>query len=943
MKKYIGILLLCCFSLTAYAQGEANYWYFGNKAGLNFNDCTPQAITDGELSTIEGCSTFSDASGNLLFYSDGSTVWNRNHEIMPNGQNMLGYESSSQSAMIIPKPGSNNLYYIFTVGTEFPDDGAESGFNYYIIDMDEEGGLGDVIEGPYDLSEGRARDWTEKVAAVKGAESGTFWVVSYVPNEFVAYKITSDGVAETPVKSTAYGAGDKRGYLKISPDGKWLAVAHQADGEFILYNFNDATGKVTNQLKLPLTTEGNKPYGVEFSPNSTKLYVHASNDAYIALSDENPPDPTHISTLFQFDISLGTSAAIENSRTIIHEGNLFRGSLQLGPDRRIYRSLSHSYTEGIPLLGVIENPEEAGLACNYNHASVGLLGRMSTQGLPPFIASIFSQIQVVAENSSGEQIQINNGETIDLCQGDTVSVFTEALDGTSIYNWYFNGNPIPISTNPTLDFSNLSSANNGTYTLEVNFTDICGNESDLESEFNINVIDTPTILPIIDFNNCDEDGIVDGFTDFNLSEIDEIITLGDTDLTVSYYLTEENARIDNSPLNLYPFNNSIASTIYARVENTAGCYSIGTINLTVSTTSFPPNYSGEILETCDSDASNDGLHEFDLSQLNTTFLNQFPPNPNLTVHYYRNLEDATLELNEILSDSPYMSEEQYTQTLYVRVEDSTSGDCFGIGPYLTLNVFPRPEFEVDPEIIICVNFDTFVTLEAYNPQGIYNYEWTGPNGFTSFSQITTTTEGGEYTVIASSIAPNGDICQSFSKTITVIESDVAQIDEDDVIITDDSANNTITIIDSGNNLGIGDYEFSLDFPFGPYQDSNTFENVAIGIHTIYVNDKNGCGLAELEVSVIGFPKFFTPNDDGINDTWRILGVNENFYSNSTVEIYNRFGKILIIIQPASQGWDGLYQGYKLPESDYWFKAKIIDSDGSIRERKGHFSLIRRKR
>lgn len=928
-------------TLTSLAQGEANFWYFGENAGLNFNDCTPQAITDGELNTIEGCSTFSDPDGNLLFYSDGSTVWNRNHQVMPNGQNMLGNASSSQSAMIIPKPGSSNIYYIFTVGAETITEGGEYGFNYYVIDMEAEAGLGDVIEGPYDLSQGRAHDWTEKVAAVKGAQSGTFWVVSYVPNEFVAYKITSDGVASTPIKSSAYGASDRRGYLKLSPDGTKLAVAHQADSAFLLYNFNSETGKVTNELNLPLITEGNKPYGVEFSANSEKLYVHASNDAFNALSDENPTDPTHISTLFQFDTSLGSNSAIVNSRTIIHEGNLFRGSLQLGPDRRIYRSLAKSYTEGIPQLGVIENPEEDGMDCNYNHASIGLLGRNSTQGLPPFIASIFLQVQVIAENSSGQQTQINDGEVVNVCQGDDISIYSNELEGFSRFTWYFNGNPTPISMDPVLNFTNISAADNGTYTLSIYHTDICGNIITLESQFTIDVQDYPTVLSPVVLSNCDEDGVADGFTNFNLEEINDIITIGNSNLLISYHLTYHDADNQLNAIDQSSFNNSIANVVYARVKNAAGCHAVATVNLEVSTTAFPTSYSGEILQSCDNDDISDGLTTFDLSGMESLFLSQFPPNPNLSVHYYRNSSDAHLEVNEIPQNVPYMSETPYTQTLYVRVENDLDEACFGIGPYLTLNVFPRPEFEVEPEIIMCTNLTSFTTISAFNPQGIYSYLWTGPNGFTSNNPTTTVTEGGIYTVVASSVAPNGDICESFPKTVNVIESSVAQIDYDDVLITDDTANNTITI--QRDNLGPGDYEFALDYEFGPYQDSSIFEDVSIGIHTIYVNDKNGCGLTSLEVSVIGFPKFFTPNNDGFNDTWRILGVNDRFYSASTLQIFNRFGKILAIIKPSDQGWDGNYNGYKLPEADYWYKAEIIDDQGNIRNKKGHFSLIRRKR
>ncbi len=936
MKHFFCILIILT-SLGAQAQGEANIWYFGENAGLDFNDCDPFAITDGELNTIEGCSSFSDANGNLLFYSDGITVWNKEHGVMPNGSDLLGDPSSSQSAMIIPKPRSTTIYYIFTV-----DDASEGGFNYYTIDMTEDDGLGDIIEGPIDLSDGRFGTWSEKVAAVKGAESGTFWVVSYVYPDFYAYLVTSDGVDTSPRTSNAsFNATDRRGYLKISPDGTKLAIAHQMEDGFLLYDFNDATGRVSNQLNLPLITEGNRPYGVEFSPNSQKLYVVASNDAFNSLIDppEEQEDLEHFSTLFQFDTSLSSGSDIVNSRVIIHESNLFRGALQLGPDKKIYRSLSYSYTEGVPLLGVIDNPNNAGIACNYDHISVGLLGNLSTQGLPPFIASIFSQIEIIGENQDNIR-NVINGQEVNLCAGDDYNIFSEALTGTAVYSWYYNGNRFPFSTDPVLSFTNATSAINGLYNLVVLHTDLCGNTTTLEGEFTIDVFDPLAIEPFIDFNNCDVDGVADNYTDFNLDEISVYLTNGDSNYTVTYYLTFADADSGTNALNPVPFNNVTANTIYARIENSIGCHSVSTVDLQVSTTSFPIGYTGETLTTCDDDDTIDGLHLFDLSQVTPNILAQFPPGQNLSVHYYTTLIDAQLELNEIIPADEYMSETPFFQIMYVRVENDDDGSCFGIGPYLTLTVNPRPDFEVDPTAIICLNYSSLAILEAYNPTGVFTYQWTNESGAViSTNPVTTVNSGGVYTVIATSI--DGNNCVSFSKTVTVTESDVANIDLDDVSITDDSDNNSITINNENNNLGIGDYEFALDYGFGEYQDSPIFENVEIGIHVIFVKDKNGCGITSLEVSVIGFPKFFTPNNDGYNDTWRILGVNQNFYTASIVEIYDRYGKVMAIIKPSNEGWDGFYNGEEQPETDYWFKAEIIDTDGSIRKRKGHFSLVRR--
>jgi len=115
-----------------------------------------------------------------------------------------------------------------------------------------------------------------------------------------------------------------------------------------------------------------------------------------------------------------------------------------------------------------------------------------------------------------------------------------------------------------------------------------------------------------------------------------------------------------------------------------------------------------------------------------------------------------------------------------------------------------------------------------------------------------------------------------------------------------------------------------------------FENVPPGLVTIYVNDKNGCGITDDLISVVGYPKFFTPNSDGFNDTWQLIGVDSQFQTSSSIAIFDRFGKQVATIDSNSTGWDGTYNRQILPASDYWFKAILEDG----REFKGHFALKR---
>ena len=192
MKKTITLFLLF-IGLHSYSQKQANIWYFGENAGVDFNFTPPRALGDGELNTLEGCSTFSDADGNLLFYSDGTSVFDKNHDIMTYtdgnlGNNLLGDPSATQSGMIIPKPLSDDIYYLFTV----TDQNNSKGFNLYTIDMSLNSGNGLLIDENNDgvfFTELQGGNWTEKVAAVKGQECNTFWVVTANENRFYSYLI----------------------------------------------------------------------------------------------------------------------------------------------------------------------------------------------------------------------------------------------------------------------------------------------------------------------------------------------------------------------------------------------------------------------------------------------------------------------------------------------------------------------------------------------------------------------------------------------------------------------------------------------------------------------------------------------------------------------------------------------------------------------------------
>ena len=189
-------------------------------------------------------------------------------------------------------------------------------------------------------------------------------------------------------------------------------------------------------------------------------------------------------------------------------------------------------------------------------------------------------------------------------------------------------------------------------------------------------------------------------------------------------------------------------------------------------------------------------------------------------------------------------------------------------------------------------------------------------------------EEGTYEVVVTNIFG----CER-TRTIEVIYSEPATIEE--VIIQDLVDNNSVTIIVSG----VGNYEYSIVSENGPYQESPVFTDVLPGIYTVYVKDVNECGITSQVISVLGAPKFFTPNGDSYNDTWSIIGISPAFYKNSKVNIFDRYGKLLKTLPDSIKGWDGTFNGQNMPSDDYWFVAKVKQNGESF-DVKGHFALKR---
>ena len=282
------------------------------------------------------------------------------------------------------------------------------------------------------------------------------------------------------------------------------------------------------------------------------------------------------------------------------------------------------------------------------------------------------------------------------------------------------------------------------------------------------------------------------------------------------------------------------------------------------------------------------------------------------VSYHLTAADAEGGLNALPG---VFTNTQNPQTLYARVS-STSAECYATTSFDVV-VAPEPEIDMPDNYAFCEG--SSVTLTA--PEGFESYLWsTGQTGTTI-----EVSEEGEYTLTV--MAAFGSLLCEGSKTITVKASGPPVIK--DIVTgewTDDR--NSITIMAEGT----GDYEYSINGIV--FQDSPVFENLESGRYIVKVREKNGCGDAQDETILFMYPKYFTPNGDGRNETWRI----EYAYwePGMFIHIYDRYGKFITSIKGGGAGWDGSLQGQKLPSTDYWF---VVESEKGI-ETRGHFALLR---
>lgn len=524
------LLLILSFLLCLQMHGQHdNTWYFGDHGGISFTSGNPLPLSGNPLYTYEGTSVISDENGQMLFFTNGTEVYNKDLQLMPNGSGLHGDPSATQSSVVIQKPGQPGQYYIFTID----DINGPLGLQFSEVDMSLENGLGNISVKNTPLF----APVCEKVTAAYHSNGIDMWVIvhQYGSNAFYSYQVTQNGVLGNPVVSNAgipivapANYAVSTGYMVLSPDGTKLATASFYKA-IELFDFDNATGIISNAQTIKNT--GDQHYGIEFSPKSKFLY---------ASSDQK---------LYQYDL---TANDISLSQTVISSLTI-PGALKIGPDSKIYVVNNMAISK----LSVINNPEIKGTGCNFELNKISISGQ-TQWGLPVFFVSPFYVTDILADN---------------LCADNEVNFSVESTLDAEKIEWNFGDGSISNEINPTHIY--LSP---GTYTIKIKahkglFVRYYTKQIIIQSPISINKPD--------DYFNCDTTGNETGVFDLSKKNAEILGLLDPAEYTISYHLSPADADEGINILATTYTNIQNPQLIHVRVTSNSGCHAETSLRLIV--------------------------------------------------------------------------------------------------------------------------------------------------------------------------------------------------------------------------------------------------------------------------------------------------------------------------------------------------------------------------
>jgi len=426
----------------------ANFWYFGDRAGIDFNQQPPIALTDGQMTAPEGTSTISDTNGDLLFYTNGNQVFNKDHMPMLGSPDIGGEVNSTQAALIIQFPMDETFYYIFTTEEIYGTN--TFNLNYAVVDIKGDNGLGEIVQKDIQLF---SRS-TERIAANGTGAGSDTWLVAHEfgNNTFRAYPVTDTGIGNPVLSSVgsihsieAQQQGE--GYLKFNGMSDKLAVALSGpNSNYVeVFDFNPQTGELTpflSKIDVGKESADQEVYGLHFSPGGNKLFA--------SFTGSN-------SKIIEFRIDTNDVDLVEQSIQELpglRPGDEY-GAIQNGPDQQIYVAVNNA-----AFLGTISADDSVGLVSQYNPDAFNLMGRNSLLGLPNFVQNLLQPPQ-----SPG--MTVGNG-----CLGDSISLTGSGVSNIDQFQWtvMFGGATVFTDTNPMTSFMPSQA---GTYDINLQISNRC--------------------------------------------------------------------------------------------------------------------------------------------------------------------------------------------------------------------------------------------------------------------------------------------------------------------------------------------------------------------------------------------------------------------------------------------------------------------------------------
>jgi len=447
LPRFLCLLMILFLVKGVFAQGEWNNWYFGLKAGLNFQSNPPAVLLDAGLGSQGGMAVISDSLGQLLFYSNGYSIYNRNHTLMLNGGNLLVVSGAFlHTVYAAPFIEDKNLYYVFTIASN-PFTGV-FGLLYSVVDMRLDNGLGGVVAGQKNLPVPGGDIVKFAIFGTKHENKKDFWLLTqeYIStgvNRYLAFLVNKNGIHPPVISNSSVSVAEAPGNFLFAINQSGTKLIGQYGAQILENcNFDASTGIVTPLFTFSFPEPAALQSTLCFSWSGNKLYVSQWANGY----------QTNGYYLYQIDASLTDSAAFAESLVQVSKCNYF-GVLALGKDAKIYLTQRNDEgsTHNNDSISVIHNPELSGKFCNFEESAISLQGRQCRDGLPHFLQRYFAYI-----NHTGG-----------LCQGMPVTFEPNTWPPPDSLWWNF-GDP----ASGTANFSNDSTPEHifssaGTFTVQM--------------------------------------------------------------------------------------------------------------------------------------------------------------------------------------------------------------------------------------------------------------------------------------------------------------------------------------------------------------------------------------------------------------------------------------------------------------------------------------------